>query len=115
MNRGQAAVSSISEWARLMWPSLACPFRIGYLLYLRLSRRMIGRRLHAWDPSCASQSWAALDAGSKSRPSIPKCGTHVGLARGRARGGRGYGGGGVGQSRGIVRSMLVHGQLRLRS
>eukprot|EP00966_Prymnesium_polylepis_P226347 5235951-Prymnesium_polylepis.1 len=36
---GQAAVSCLSGLARLMWSPLARASHLGYLLYLRLSRR----------------------------------------------------------------------------
>ena len=76
---GQAAASCLSGLARLMWSPLARPSHLGNLLYLRLSRRVIGRRLRAWDPSCESRSWAALEGGANGTLQIPDRGTHVGL------------------------------------
>ena len=78
-NRGPSASVGSPGRGRSVWLPLPRLRQRWYLFYLRLSRRMLGRRLRAWDPSCSSRSWAALTSPDRKGPKIPDRGTHVGL------------------------------------
>eukprot|EP00966_Prymnesium_polylepis_P086810 2009133-Prymnesium_polylepis.1 len=82
VNGGQAAVSFLLGWSASCGPpshalSIVCTSSI-----CAFRARVVGRRLRAWDPSCASRPGAALEAVAKPNSGtlpIPDRGTHVGL------------------------------------